>query len=567
MDSLEKFLSIVCAASGGMQAFGHGSSQKISGQFFAAGLDSIDAGKYLSGSLFVSISASLLLFAASLPFIPLLDSVSLLFLSLASVFSCFYSLPYALSKRRMALAESELPFLLRELAIYVDVGLPFEKAVAKIAARKYALSPEFSRVVREVKAGSTMPSALAALSSRAASLPVKRCMLLLSSLYETGSGTEPLKRTAEELSSSQLSSMRTQSGKLSLLAIVFIACSALIPAFFTVFAAVSPAISSSQIPSWQVWLAFIVVFPLVNVASLALMFFLLPPAPSSSSGGSPLGEYLAKKGFSFGVKSFIILFAAVSALLCGIFLFLSQATLALLSVCIAPMAYAIAAYAAGMEIDEAEAHLPDALYSAASTHRLLSAEKMLSYLSKGGFGRLSESFALALRRLEAGDSFAASMKAAAAHCPSPLVERSFSLLTVSYETGANMYSALREAAADVVSFFSLVRERSAQLAVQRYTILAASAALVPVILGMVVSLAPALSSASALSGSQNESLAPTLALACPLYLLLSCAVSSILLSLAETSPRRAVLYFAFTAPVSQAVFSMASAGAFSFVSG
>ena len=128
---------------------------------------------------------------------------------------------------------------------------------------------------------------------------------------------------------------------------------------------------------------------------------------------------------------------------------------------------------------EAESRLSDALYTAASTHRLLSAEKMLSSLAKGGFGRLSDSFALALHRQKAGDSFAASMAAAAAHCPSVLVERAFSLLVVAYETGANMYSALRSAAEDVVAFFTLVRERSAMLSMQRYTILAASGALVP----------------------------------------------------------------------------------------
>lgn len=573
-------IGLVCSVPFPGMSFSKGTLEGISRNFHAAGIHGEKPGRYLSGALAISGLKASALFILLLISLPAAEAFAYSSLAFALVFSFFLLFPRLLAARRTAQAESELPFLLRELAVYLDIGLPFEKALVKISQRKYVLSEEFSFACQEIKSGGTVQSSLSEMSAKTDSLPLKRSLLLLSSIYETGASAEPLKRTSEELSSSQLSSMRLASSRLSMLSILFIAASALIPSFFTVFAAVSPAIGSGQMPEWQVWLAFIIIFPLLDLFALALMFLLLPPAPPNASGrGALLGEYLAKKGFALGTRAFAAILAAISLALAFVFMALGFSLLAALSICIAPAAYALAAHFAGKDVEEAESRLPDALYTAASTHKLLSAEKMLSALSKGGFGRLSESFELALRRQKAGDSFAASMQAAARHCPSLLVERAFSLLTVSYETGANMYFALRSAAEDVVSFFALVRERTAMLSMQRYTVLAASAILVPVILGAVVSLAPSLESATLLSqqsgqspasGSSQEpgspfspqasaSLSSVLLLACPAYLLLNAAISSILLALSENRPSKAALYFAISAPISQMLFAMSSA--------
>jgi len=212
--------------------------------------------------------------------------------------------------------------------------------------------------------------------------------------------------------------------------------------------------------------------------------------------------------------------------------------------------------------------LPDALYGAASLHRLVPFEKMLAHLASGDFGRLSGAFSLALRRVRAGDSFSSAMAAAARECPSPLSERAFSMLTVCYETGANMSSAFRETAQDVASFFALVRERAAVLSIQRYTIIAASALLVPFILGSTLSLVPALSSASSLSSADGTGGAsqPGLAIAalspaCQFYLLINALLSSLLLGFSEGKVRKAAPYFILIAPLSEVCFSLAYSGA------
>ena len=562
MDSLSgRALSAFPRLSLGLRLFPQKSCSRVSGQLARAGMGKLEAQGYLSGAAVSCAAAAAILTAASLLILAPEEALALFLLSFGFSFSFLYFLPSLLAKRRAALAESELPFLLREAAVYLDIGLPFEKGIARLAQRNYSLSPDFQRAFLEIKSGATVPAALLAVAGRSGSLQVKRGLMLLSSLYETGSGSEPLKRAAEDMASSQLSAMRLQSGRLSLLSLLFICCSALLPSFFTVLAAVWPSVSPSPLEPWQLWLSFILLFPLLNAAALLIILLLMPPlSQHASSGRGMLSSFLLESGFRHGTRAFALILAASSLVLSAASFAAGSLPLAALCLCIAPAAYAVASYLASRKIEEAESHLPDALYSAASTHKLLSAEKMLLFLSKGGFGSLSAAFELALRRQKAGDSFSSSMAAAALQCPSPLVQRAFSLLVVSYETGANMYSSLREAAQDVSSFFSLVRERSSQLAVQRYTILAASSLLVPLILGTVVSLSPMLSSVSFAGAPAGPGIAATLALACPAYLAINCLLSSLLLSLSETNPGRAALYFAFTAPVSQLVFAMASSG-------
>ncbi len=550
----EKFLMSVSGFSFGKKIFRQDTEGKTASWLLLAGLEGIGPQKYVSGSFFLSFFPSVSLFILSTFFAPILQSIALLFISFGLSFCVLYFLPFLLAKRRMAQAQSELPFLLRELAIYLDIGLPFEKCLEKISLRGYYLSPEFSLACREISSGSSVEVALASLSRRLDFLSAKRSLLLLSSIYETGKGTDSLKRLSEELSASQLSSMRETSSKLSLLSIVFIACSALIPAFFTVFVAVLPTLGGLQLEQWQLIFAFVVAFPILSSLSLLSMFLLLPPLPSQMAPN--LGNYLASKGFGYGAQAFGMLCIIAAFALSAFFFALGSSPIALLCLCIAPAAYSLASFSASREGQEAEAHLPDAIYSAASTHSILSAEKMLSFLSKGGFGHLSESFAVALRRMKAGDSFQHAMLAASDHCGSQLASRAFHLITVSYETGGDMYFALREAASDTVSFFALMRERSSQLSLQRYTILAASCALVPFILGTVASLALLLPP----GGGQQPNPLSILNEACMAYLLINSLFCSCLIALSEGKPSKAALYFSLVAPLSQLCFIASSTG-------
>jgi hypothetical protein len=523
-----------------------------------------DVEKYLSFGLFASLALGA--FSSAICFLALSDeilSAGVGLFSFGSIFLVFISLPAILAVRRERLCESELPYLLRELAIYIDIGLPFEKCIGRLAEGSYCLSREFARSEKEISAGSSVQASLAAISSSTRSFPLKRALLLLSTIYGTGKGTEPLRRMADEISAAQISEMRSGAGRFSLLAIAFIAVSALLPSFFAVLAAASPLALGARMEEWQVWLAYLLVFPVLDLIALCAMYLLLPPVKGEGrQGGEIMERYLAGWGLRMQRRGFASSLALVSLFLSAICFAMGSASLALLSICTGPAIYALAAYFSQLEIKRAEIMLPDALYTVAATHKLLSSEKMLSLLAKGGFGRVSDAFALALARQNAGDSFQSSMDAASRHCPSMLAARAFSLLVVAYETGADMYTALRESAQDVASFFAVVRERSSLLSIQRYTVLASCALLVPAILGTVAFLAPALAGSNAGGTPESEPVfIASITLACQAYLVINAALSSLLLALSESDPMRAALYFAFCAPISLLAFSLASSSA------
>ena len=562
--NIAKLLETVCSFPI-LLRFSAKSERNVRTAFARAAIECNSVQSYLSFSLFVSFAVGALLGAASaLLFSDVILSAGIFLFAFGLLFLFLLRLPSLLAARREKLMESELPYLLRELAIYIDIGLPYEKCIAMLAQEKYELAREFASVKREISSGASVQAAFARLSTSTGSLSLKRSLQLISTVYETGRGTESLRRMADEMTAAQISEMRAQAGKFSLLAIAFIAVSALVPSFFAVFASVSPLVLSVAIPTWQVWLAFLFVFPTLDIVALAAMFLLLPPV-KDEMGTDTLNEYLENVGIHVGSRQFVVALAAMSLALAGISLAAGSTLLAFLSICIGPAIYSLAAYFSEVEMKRAEMLLPDALYTAASTHKLLSAEKMLALLANGEFGRVSDAFALALARQKAGDSFQSSMAAAARHCPTPLAVRAFSLIVVAYETGADMYFAIRECAQDVVSFFALLRERAALLSIQRYTILASSALLVPIILGTVVFLAPTLSGASVTGSAQPDAaLLSQLALACQIYLVINAALSALLLSLSESNPVRAALYFAICAPIALIFFSFASSSALAF---
>ena len=545
--------------------FSSQSEARVQGAFARAAIECKDVQRYLSFSLFASLAICAVLEAATgLLFSDVVLSAGIFLFSFGILFLFMLRLPSILASRREKMIESELPYLLRELAIYIDIGLPFEKCVEMLAGGKYELARELASAKQEMASGASVQAAFARLSSSTHSLALKRSILFLSTIYETGKGTEPLRRLADEMSAAQISDMRAQAGKFSLLAIAFIAVSALIPSFFAVFAAVSPMMLSEPVQAWQVWLAFLLVFPSLDAFALGAMFLLLPPMKKEGETDT-MDEYLASRGISADGRQIAIALAVLSLLLCALCLAAGSTLLAFLSICIGPAIYSLAAYFSEAEMKRAEMLLPDALYTAAATHKLLSAEKMLALLAKGGFGRISDAFAIALARQMAGDSFQSSMAAAARHCPTPLTARAFSLIVVAYETGADMYFALRECAQDAVSFFALLRERAALLSIQRYTVLASSALLVPIILGTVIFLAPTLSGAAEMgSAAPDAALLPSLALASQIYLVINAALSALLLALTEANPARAALYFAACAPLALVFFLIASSSALVF---
>ncbi|MEM4633935.1 MAG: type II secretion system F family protein, partial [Candidatus Anstonellaceae archaeon] len=525
----------------GFSLFSKASNEKIGFDLAKAGMQGNMAGDYLTGAAFLSLLVAFWFFGVfAIAGTDALDAFAASLLAFAASFLSLAYFPKILSARRAAHIEAELPFLLREFAVYLDIGMPFEKCMDAISKKGYILSQSFAFALHQIRSGSSVQQALSKLASQSDSMHLKRSIFMLNEVYETGSGSEQLKHFAESLSDLQSANLRMQSGKLALLSIAFISVCAILPAFFCIFLAVSPFFGEGINEAHQ-WLFFLFIFPLLGFAVLLAMLFHLPPNSSSSSYS--LGSFLLRRGFKGGEKRLAILIVLPAFSMLLVALILGNAAIAVLALYTAPSAYFILSYLAEKENVESEAFLPDALHAAASVHKVLSPERMLSFLAKGGYGRLSEAFESALRRQKAGESFALSMQNALTHCDTFLTRRAFGMMVVSYETGADMGKALRETASDAASFFSLIKERAAVLSIQHYTLLAASAFLVPFILGLVASFVPSISQSALLAGlpdAQNG--LSSLGLACQIYLAICSVFSSFALAVSSGKKSRWLLY-------------------------
>ena len=211
---------------------------------------------------------------------------------------------------------------------------------------------------------------------------------------------------------------------------------------------------------------------------------------------------------------------------------------------------------------EIEEHLPSALFQIASFPKRASMERMLESVAKSDYGPLSEEFARALKQIRSGSPVSQALDQMRSRNNSLLLNRAVSLLLSAYKSGADLSRAFKEVAEDVFQLQSLVKERRGALAMQKYTLLAASAFLVPAILGLLLNIVSSLQSAFSSetlgisSVSNAQALLDAVVLGNVVYLGFLAIISSVFIASSEGDVKKSVLYVAFLLPLSLLVFSM-----------
>ena len=223
-------------------------------------------------------------------------------------------------------------------------------------------------------------------------------------------------------------------------------------------------------------------------------------------------------------------------------------------------------YVREKRLKEIDAALPGALLQAASFPKRASMEKIIEALANGGHGELSKEFEKTLRQIENGSSVPRALEGFTERNPSLLVRRSVDLLLASYERGVDLAPAFREVAEDAFDLQAISRENAAAGALQKYTLLAGGAFLVPAILGVLLNLVASLGVGGYASFGEAEGAAAQAALAqraavqsavvvgAQAYLVIFAALAGAFVASTEGARRKAVLYFAFMAPCALIVF-------------
>ncbi|PIT84950.1 hypothetical protein COU37_00300 [Candidatus Micrarchaeota archaeon CG10_big_fil_rev_8_21_14_0_10_45_29] len=488
---------------------------------------------------------------------------------------CGFLIPKLLSTRQAQLAEADLPLALRAISLHLRIGVSFEKAIEHVAISNYSCSKIFADAMRQIGSGASVPSALSKAAASISSVPIMRAFHQLCAVYESGAKPDALDSLAQELISRQHTQIKLQASRAAIFSLLFVAASSLLPAFFLILNISAGPLLGFKGEPFQIWAFYLLLLPAINILALALVIASAPSLASSQKQKQILNEakiLCEKAGFPpFSTTHLIlssILLCAAGFILPSLLGVSSLSPLfALLFASLPSLSKAYFEGKATADASSIEQELPGMLFSGA-TSQSFSLEKMLSSARAGS--PLAEQSKKALRQINAGANPLFVLEKWANSTSSPSLGRALLLLMIGYKTGGSMQKALSCAADDLLSSLALVRERAALLSIQNYTILAASAFLIPAILAVSLSFSSQISQISAPSAtgensiysifdfSSSSSLIAAARAAIPAYLIINAALAAFFIALSQGAREKFLYYFSILAIVSQIVWLIAS---------
>ncbi len=195
-----------------------------------------------------------------------------------------------------------------------------------------------------------------------------------------------------------------------------------------------------------------------------------------------------------------------------------------------------------------EEEVPDMLLLASSLPERMGLERIVGEIAKTGKGPLQEEFALAEKKIMAGMPIEQALAGMKARNKSRPLSRAIELITNALRSGAEMNSVFRETAQDFMETNSLLRERAANCATQKYTLLFAGGIIVPFILGTLTGMVSKLGFSGiaelgiGLSEIKKAGLIDASGLANIIYIAEYAAIASVFVAFQEGSQKKAVLY-------------------------
>jgi pilus assembly protein TadC len=177
-------------------------------------------------------------------------------------------------QKKTELIESQLPFILIPLSSEINSGIEFEKALSDSAKNaEKELKKELEFTLNEIENGTPVQKALLEFSKRNNSIQIKKTMSILSNIYMQGNkkAGNTIKRLAKEMLLKQKNKSKEFSQKIVLFSLMFIAVSAIIPAFFQAFITVGTLFMEIEFTPIQVIAITTIIFPLIDLTVLFLI--------------------------------------------------------------------------------------------------------------------------------------------------------------------------------------------------------------------------------------------------------------------------------------------------------
>jgi pilus assembly protein TadC len=191
--------------------------------------------------------------------------------------------------------------------------------------------------------------------------------------------------------------------------------------------------------------------------------------------------------------------------------------------------------------------------------------KTISKIVESEFDLISRDFENALREIKKGASFEEALERIKRLNKSKEYSRVIDLLLQGYNSGASMSELFKETAENLLENKAIIKERQAVMLVTKYTLLLASAIIVPAILGLIIGLVSGFNFGSmsamefGLSVAQREEMFSLAVLGTNLYIIEYCVLSAFFLSIQEGNKKQFWIYCLFILPVALTAFFLAQA--------
>ncbi len=208
-------------------------------------------------------------------------------------------------------------------------------------------------------------------------------------------------------------------------------------------------------------------------------------------------------------------------------------------------------YARARRVQDLEQNLPAARFRMSSLSAGAPFEALVGSAASAGLGEASRAFGRVSALLDAGFPARQALADAAADYDSEAFRRTASLLASLHDSGAALSNAVHRIAEDAFELQQLSQESAAVLSLQKYTLLAGAAVLVPFIFAALLQAGRSLAEAS--PGAASAAL-PQFVSAAQVYLVVFACLSSSFVALSEGNLKKAVAYCCIIAPLSLLVF-------------
>ena len=200
-----------------------------------------------------------------------------------------------------------------------------------------------------------------------------------------------------------------------------------------------------------------------------------------------------------------------------------------------------------------------------STADFSTLENTLLNISESNYGELSDEFKITYNEIKNGKSFKSALNALGSRNDSDFLKKAVDVLIISYETGSDSSEALREIAEEVSKNLEIQRHRNSSTFVQRITLLAAGAFIIPLILGILVSMVDSFDFSGIAEFGLNSMDTSLIILANQIYIIEYGILAAFFISFQEDRKEKFWFYFFLMTPIALILFNLAKSGLISLV--